>query len=65
MYTSLPVHSLTLVVYVLVVVWGCVLYVCEPLKFEGETVMVIVPQQYFQLSNCEGPAVKPWEHNLR
>ena len=55
---SLPVHRLTLVVYVLVVVWGCVLYVCESLKFEGGTVMVMVLRQYFQLSNCVGPAVQ-------
>ena len=44
--------------YVLVVVWGCVLYVCESLKFEGGTMMVMVPRQYFQLSNCVGPAVQ-------
>ena len=39
----LTVQSLTLVVYVRVVVWGCVLYVCEPLNFEGGTMMVMVP----------------------
>ena len=52
------VRSLTLIAYVLVVVWGCVLYVCESLKFESETMMVMVPRQYFQLSNCEDPAVQ-------
>ena len=41
---SLPVHSLTMVVYVLVVMWGWV--------------MVMVLRQYFQLSNCVGPAVQ-------
>ena len=40
---SLPVHSLTMVVYVLVVVGGCVLLVCESLKFVGGTMMVMVP----------------------
>ena len=48
---SLPVHNLTLVVYVLVVVW-------ESLKFEGGTVVVMVPRQYFQLSNCAGLAAQ-------
>ena len=48
----LPVHKLTLVVYVLLV------EMCESLKFEGGTVMVMVPRQYFQLGNCVGPAVQ-------
>ena len=52
----LAVHSLTLVV--VVVVWGWALYVCVSLKFEGGTMMVMVPRQYFQLSSCEGPAVQ-------
>ena len=39
---SLPVHSLTMVVYVLVVVWGFVLYVCESSIFVGGSVMVMV-----------------------
>ena len=55
---SLPVHSLTMVVCVLVVVWGCVLYVCESSIFVGGSMMVIVPRQYFQLSNCTGPVVQ-------
>ena len=56
---SLHVHSLTLVVYVLVVCVGMLLYVCiKSLKFEGGTVMVMVLRQYFQLSNCEVPAVQ-------
>ena len=54
----LPVQSSTLVVYVLVVVGACVLYVCESLKFEGGTMMVMVPRQYFDLSNCECSAVQ-------
>ena len=52
------VRSLTQIVYVLVVVWGVCIYVCESLKFESETMMVMVPRQYFQPSNCEGPAVQ-------
>ena len=46
---------------------GCVLYVCESLKFEGGTMMVMVLRQYFQLSNYVGPAVqlKPGKHHLR
>ena len=55
---SLSVQSLTLVVYVLVVVGACVLYMCEPLKFEGGTMMVMVPRQYFDLGNCECSAVQ-------
>ena len=31
---------------------------CELLKFEGGTIMVMVPRQYFQLSDCVGPAVQ-------
>ena len=31
---------------------------CELLKFEGGTMMVTVPRQYFQLSDCVGPAVQ-------
>ena len=31
---------------------------CESLKFEGGTMVVMVSRQYFQLSNCEGPAVQ-------
>ena len=55
---SLPVHSLILVVYVFVVVWGCVLYACESLKCEGGAMVVMVPRQYFQVSNFRGPAVQ-------
>ena len=51
----LPVLSLTQVVCVLVVMWGCALYVCESLKLESGTVMVMVLRQYFKLSNCGGP----------
>ena len=47
---SLPVHSLTMVVCVLVVVCGFVLYVCESSIFVGGSMMVIVLRQYFQLS---------------
>ena len=28
------------------------------LKFEGGTMMVMIPRQYFELSNCVGPAVQ-------
>ena len=38
--------------------WGCVLYVRESLKFEGVTMTVMVPHQYFQLGNCVGHAVQ-------
>ena len=57
--TSLPVHSLTLVVYVPVVMRDvyCI-YVCESLKLESGTMMVMVPRQYFQPSNCEIPAMQ-------
>ena len=55
---SLPVHSLTMVVCVLVVVWGFVLYMCESSIFVGGSMMVIVLRQYFQLSNCAGPVVQ-------
>ena len=50
---SLPMHGLTMVVRVLVVVWRFVLYVCESLIFVGGSVMVMVLQQYFQLSNLQ------------
>ena len=43
------VHSLTTVVCVLVVVGGCILYVCESLKFVGGTMMVMVPHSTFNL----------------
>ena len=55
---SLPVHSLTMVACMLVVVWGCVLYVCESLNYESVAMVVMVPQQYFQVSNFRGPAVQ-------
>ena len=42
----LLMHSLTLVVYVLVVVQGCVFYMCVSLKFEGRSMVVMVPRQY-------------------
>ena len=38
----LLMHSLTLVVCVLVVVQGCVFYMCESLKFEGKSMVVMV-----------------------
>ena len=31
---------------------------CESLKFKGGTMMVMVPRQYFQLSNCVSLAVQ-------
>ena len=54
----LLMHSLTLVVYVLVVVQGCVFYMCESLKFEGKSMVVMVPWQYCQLMNCEDSAMQ-------
>ena len=56
----LLLHSLTLIVYVLVVVQGCV-FMCahgESLKFEGGSTVVMVPLQYFQFMNCEGFAMQ-------
>ena len=37
---------------------GMCIYVCESLKFEGGTMVVMVPLQYFQLMNCEGSAIQ-------
>ena len=33
---------------------GMCIYVCESLKFESGTMVVMVPLQYFQFMNCEG-----------
>ena len=37
---------------------GMCIYVCESLKFEGGTMVVMVPLQYFQFMNCEGSAMQ-------
>ena len=37
---------------------GMCIYVCEPLKFEGGTMVVMVPLHYFQFMNCEGSAIQ-------
>ena len=37
---------------------GRCIYVCESLKFEGGTMVVMVPLQYFQFMNCEGFAMQ-------
>ena len=37
---------------------GMCIYVCELLKFEGGTMVVMVRRQYFQLMNCEGSAMQ-------
>ena len=37
---------------------GMCIYVCESLKFEGGTMVVMVPLQYFQFMNCEGSAIQ-------
>ena len=34
------------------------IYVCESLKFEDGTMVVMVLRQYFQLMNCEGFAMQ-------
>ena len=34
------------------------IYVCQSLKFEGGTIVVMVPRQYFQLVNCEDSAMQ-------
>ena len=53
----LLLHSLTLIVYVLVVVQGCV-FMCVSLKFEGGTMVVMVLLQNFHFMNCEGSAME-------
>ena len=52
---SLAVHRLTLVC---VCAYSCVFHVCKSLKFEGWAVVVMVPQQYFHLRNCECSTVQ-------
>ena len=37
---------------------GMCIYVCESLKFEGGTMVVMVPLQYFQFMNCGGSAMQ-------
>ena len=36
---------------------GMCIYACESLKFEGGTMVVMVPLQYFQFMNCEDSAM--------
>ena len=34
------------------------IYACQSLKFDGGTMVVMVPRQYLQLMNCEGSAMQ-------